>query len=87
MLLLASGTAELGLNLSSAQLGQFDLYSRELAEWNQRANLTSITEHAAVQVKHFLDSLTVCLAYPQGVPSELRIVDIGAGAGFPGLPL
>lgn len=85
--LLASGASELGMNLSSAQLGQFDLYCRELTDWNQRVNLTSITEHGAVQVKHFLDSLTVCLAYPQGMPSGLRIVDIGAGAGFPGLPL
>jgi 16S rRNA (guanine527-N7)-methyltransferase len=85
--LLASGASELGLELSSAQLAQFDLYYRELADWNQRVNLTSIIEHAAVQVKHFLDSLTVCLAYPQGMPPDLRIVDIGAGAGFPGLPL
>ncbi len=87
MYLLAGGASELGLKLSSAQLSQFDLYYREMADWNQRVNLTSITEHAAVQVKHFLDSLTVCLAYPQGVPPVLRIVDIGAGAGFPGLPL
>ena len=85
--LLASGASELGLKLSPAQLSQFDLYYRELADWNQRVNLTSITEHGAVQIKHFLDSLTVCLAYPQGMPPDLRIVDIGAGGGFPGLPL
>ena len=85
--LLASGASELGLKLSPAQLSQFDLYYRELADWNQRVNLTSITEHGAVQIKHFLDSLTVCLTYPQGMPPGLRIVDIGAGGGFPGLPL
>ena len=85
--LLASGASELGLKLSPNQLSQFDLYYRELADWNQRVNLTSITEHGEVQVKHFLDSLTVCLAYPQGMPPGLRIVDIGAGGGFPGLPL
>ena len=85
--LLAIGVAELGLNLSPEQFSQFDIYYRELADWNQRVNLTSITERAAVQVKHFLDSLTVSLAYPQGMPPKLRIVDIGAGAGFPGLPL
>lgn len=87
MVLLANGASELGLDLSPAQLGQFELYYRELANWNQRANLTSITEYGAVQTKHFLDSLTVCLAYPQGMPPVLRVVDIGAGAGFPGLPL
>lgn len=85
--LLASGASELGLKLSPAQLSQFILFYREMADWNQRVNLTSITEHDAVQVKHFLDSLTVCLAYPEGLPPGLRIVDIGAGAGFPGLPL
>ncbi|PKB68377.1 MAG: 16S rRNA (guanine(527)-N(7))-methyltransferase RsmG [SAR202 cluster bacterium Io17-Chloro-G4] len=85
--LLANGASELGLKLSTTQLGQFDHYYRELADWSQRVNLTSITEHTAVQVKHFLDSLTVTLAYPQGIPPGLRIVDIGAGAGFPGLPL
>ena len=85
--LLASGASELGLKLSPSQLSQFDLYYREMADWNQRVNLTSIIEHDAVQVKHFLDSLTVCLAYPQGLPPGLRIMDIGAGAGFPGLPL
>ena len=85
--LLASGASELGLELSPTQLRQFELYYRELADWNQRVNLTSMTEHAAVQVKHFLDSLTVCLAYPQGMPPGIRIVDIGAGGGFPGLPL
>lgn len=87
MELLESGASELGLNLSAGQLGQFEQYYRELAEWNQRINLTSIIGYAEVQVKHFLDSLTVTLAYPQGMPSGLRIVDIGAGAGFPGLPL
>lgn len=85
--LLVNGASELGLELSPTQLGQFDLYYRELADWGQRVNLTSIKEHAAVQVKHFLDSLTVLLAYPEGMPPDLRIVDIGAGAGFPGLPL
>ena len=85
--LLAKGASELGLRLSPAQLEQFDLYYREMADWNQRVNLTSITERDAVQIKHFLDSLTICLAYPQGMPPTLRIVDIGAGAGFPGLPL
>ena len=70
--LLAKGASELGLRLSPAQLEQFDLYYREMADWNQRVNLTSITERDAVQIKHFLDSLTICLAYPQGMPPGSR---------------
>jgi 16S rRNA (guanine527-N7)-methyltransferase len=50
-------------------------------------NLTAITGHREVQVKHFLDSFTVLLAYPAGLPSTARLVDVGAGAGFPSLPL
>ena len=77
----------MGVALSTCQLIQFQNYYLELVEWNQRFNLTAITDHQQVQVKHYLDSLTVLLAFPKGPPSFLRIVDVGAGAGFPGLPL
>ena len=90
MKLLAEGAKELGINLSAGQLEQFELYYRELAEWNQRANLTAITGYEEAQVRHFLDSLTVCLPYreaAEGLPRTIRVVDVGSGAGFPGLPL
>lgn len=90
MKLLAEGAKELGINLSAGQLEQFELYYRELTEWNQRANLTSITGYEEAQVRHFLDSLTVCLPYrgvTEGLAEVRRVVDVGSGAGFPGLPL
>ena len=94
MNLLAEGAAALGITLSGRQLGQFDLYYRELADWNRRVNLTAITGCAETQVRHFLDSLTACLPFRDGngapltgLPGVARVVDIGAGAGFPGLPL
>ncbi|HRE29220.1 MAG TPA: 16S rRNA (guanine(527)-N(7))-methyltransferase RsmG [Anaerolineales bacterium] len=74
----------LGLDLTQTQVAAFQLYANELAEWNARFNLTAIKEPRDVQVKHFLDSLTVLKALPAGA---LRVIDVGTGAGFPGLPL
>ena len=62
MELLTAGASQLGLWLRDSQIDQFETFFRELTEWNQRANLTAITGYHDVQVKHFLDSLTVCLA-------------------------
>ena len=87
MNILAEGAKELGIRLTPPQLDQFESYFRELADWNQRMNLTSVVEYEEVQVKHFLDSLTVTLAVPDGLTSLGSIIDVGAGAGLPGLPL
>lgn len=90
MKLLVDGVAELGIRLDSHQVAQFEQYYRELAEWNKRANLTAIEGYEETQVRHFLDSLTVCLAFqsvPYGLSGINRVVDVGSGAGFPGLPL
>lgn len=87
MVLLDRGATELGLGLTAQQLEQFEIYYRELADWNRRVNLTAITEYREVQVKHFLDSLSLYLAFPRGPTDCIRLVDVGAGAGFPGLPL
>ena len=87
MELLAAGASQLGISLSDGQLDQFETYSHELAGWNQRANLTAITGYEEVQVKHFLDSLTVCLVAGDLLKGPARVVDIGAGAGLPGLAL
>ena len=87
MELLARGASELGLALDAAQLAQFETYYRELADWNGRINLTSVIDYEEVQVKHFLDSLTVLPALGSPLPPNAKVVDVGAGAGFPGLPL
>lgn len=87
MEILAQGAGEAGVILTSEQLDQFETYYQELALWNRRVNLTSITGYQEVQVGHFLDSLTVCLAAPEGLSATSRVMDVGAGGGFPGLPL
>ena len=85
---LHSGAMKLGLKLSPAKLGQFDIYYQELIAWNQRMNLTRLTGYEAVQIKHFLDALTVSLVWPPAKPgARLRVIDVGSGAGIPGLPI
>ena len=85
---LNAGARKLGLNLSARQLEQFYIYYQELIDWNQRVNLTSITDYEEVQIKHFLDSLTVTLAMKQKMgDGSFRLIDVGTGAGLPGIPL
>ena len=85
---LNAGAEKLGLQLSPRQLEQFQVYYQELVDWNRRVNLTTITDYEDVQVKHFLDSLTLTLAWqPQQNSAELRLIDVGTGAGIPGIPI
>lgn len=84
----------MGFDLTEGQLEQFQQYYEMLVDWNSRFNLTAITEYEAVQVRHFLDSLTVgrALLYESAFkdeepPSDFSLVDVGTGAGFPGVPL
>ncbi len=74
-----------GISLDRIQMRTFESYLEFLLEWNQRINLTAITDPEEIWVKHFLDSLSCLKAIPAG--KELRIVDVGTGAGFPGIPL
>lgn len=92
---LTSGAAQMGLNLLPAQVAAFQAYTQELLAWNEQFNLTAITEADQVQLRHYLDSLALipALAALDGVAVSaflgrgVRAVDVGAGAGFPGLAL
>lgn len=79
--------AQRGIDLTSKQLDQFQQYYQQLVTVNKQVNLTRITAESDVYLKHFYDSLTGAFAYPALKTEPLSLVDIGAGAGFPSLPL
>jgi 16S rRNA (guanine527-N7)-methyltransferase len=81
--ILVSGAEEIGVALSAPVIESYLLYIEELRKWNTKINLTALTGDLEIGVKHFLDSLSVA-PYLHGAK---RLLDIGAGAGFPGLPL
>ncbi len=100
MELLKAGAKSLGLTLDSERVYAFETYYKELTAWNQRFNLTAVVDYAEVQCRHFLDSLSCLLAFPlQGTPhsisqtvplrlqSDQICLDVGSGAGFPGIPI
>jgi 16S rRNA (guanine527-N7)-methyltransferase len=76
---------EKGITLSDHQLDQFETYFKTLVEWNEKMNLTAITEKADVYLKHFYDSITASFYFDFTKPFHL--CDVGAGAGFPSIPL
>ncbi|MDR9853748.1 16S rRNA (guanine(527)-N(7))-methyltransferase RsmG [Paenibacillus sp. VCA1] len=76
---------EKGIKVTPAQLDQFETYYKELVEWNEKMNLTGITEREQVYTKHFYDSISLAFYIDM---NEIRtMADIGSGAGFPGIPL
>jgi 16S rRNA (guanine527-N7)-methyltransferase len=78
----------LGLPLSQVQLEQFDLYCQELIAWNHKMNLTAIIDPAEIELKHFADSLSLLLGLDINcIQPGYRVMDVGSGAGFPGLVL
>ena len=87
MLRLVDGAQQLlGLTLTQRQRQAFHLYQNELVSWNTRFNLTAITDTEGVQIRHFLDSLSCLLAVGDVRPGQ-SLIDVGTGAGFPGIPL
>lgn len=83
--LFTDGIEALSGNVSEAQLVQFEKYSRMLVEWNEKMNLTAVTDPDGIAVKHFLDSILPL--YHINFDNISSIADIGTGAGFPGIPL
>ncbi len=84
------GAEALGLRLTPGQVEAFGVYLEDLVNWNQKFNLTAITDPEQIEIRHFLDSLSVLQAEEthQVLSSPgARAIDIGSGAGFPGIPL
>ncbi|MBV9171237.1 MAG: 16S rRNA (guanine(527)-N(7))-methyltransferase RsmG, partial [Chloroflexi bacterium] len=86
---LVDGARQLGIGLSDAQLACLDQLGAALREGNKRANLTSITDPAEIETRHFLDSLSAAVPLLDRLHASepLKIVDVGSGGGMPGLPL
>jgi 16S rRNA (guanine527-N7)-methyltransferase len=73
------------VHITGRQMMAFITYEKELIEWNQKFNLTAIRDTESIRTKHFLDSFSCVLAWKASPPNHL--IDIGTGAGFPGIPL
>ena len=73
------------LSIDEKTYNQFEVYAKYLVEYNQKVNLTAITEHTEIYIKHFLDSL-IPLTY-EDIPKGASIIDVGTGAGFPSVPI
>ncbi len=87
-----SAAEELGCSVTEEQLRLFDLYRRELLLWNKKMSLLSLKDPLDLPVKHFADSLTVLpflsnFRSSSGTPEQPRVIDVGSGGGFPGIPL
>ncbi|WML41832.1 16S rRNA (guanine(527)-N(7))-methyltransferase RsmG [Neobacillus sp. OS1-2] len=80
-----SSLQEKGISLSDKQLDQFETYFSTLVEWNEKMNLTAITEKTDVYLKHFYDSITASFYFD--FTKQFHLCDVGAGAGFPSIPL
>ena len=80
-------SASLGISLDATQADKFRRYYRELERWNSLMNLTTVSGWEEVQKTHFLDSLSIAGALPSETMAARSFIDIGAGAGFPGIPM
>lgn len=83
--LMLSGLEEIGLHITEIQTEKFQKYSELLTEWNQKINLTAITDADGITIKHFLDSILLLKAAE--IRQGAKMIDVGTGAGFPGIPV
>ncbi|MBI5199634.1 MAG: 16S rRNA (guanine(527)-N(7))-methyltransferase RsmG [Nitrospirae bacterium] len=83
--LLLKGVKDFGINITDDQINLFSIYLRDLKKWNRIYNLTAIKDDKGIVLKHFIDSLSYLKAIP--VRKGLKVIDIGTGAGFPGIPI
>lgn len=78
---------EFQIEINDGKLDQFSIYYELLTEWNSFMNLTAITKFDEVLKKHFVDSISLAKAFPDIKDKEYTLIDVGTGAGFPGIPL
>lgn len=83
--LLKEEAAKFGVKLDEKALERFEIYAKLLVEWNEKINLTAITDPEGIVMKHFVDSLSVFSAVE--IPEGAKSIDVGTGAGFPGVPM
>ena len=83
--LVQDASALFNVHITGRQVIAFHTYEKELLEWNRKFNLTAIRDSESIRTKHFLDSLSCVLAWKSTPPA--RLIDVGTGAGFPGIPL
>ena len=83
--ILLSATADYKIQLTEEQLSKFEVFFKLLKQWNEKINLTAITDAQGVAVKHFADSISILTA--SDIPQGARVIDVGTGGGFPGVPL
>ncbi|MBE7031439.1 MAG: 16S rRNA (guanine(527)-N(7))-methyltransferase RsmG [Ruminococcaceae bacterium] len=83
--ILKSGLIEYGYELSENEEDSFETFSRLLVEWNEKMNLTAVTEAKEISIKHFLDSIVPVFSFD--IKENSKIIDVGTGAGFPGVPI
>lgn len=82
---LVEGLPELNISIEPKQIDEFRLYKDLLKEWNEKINITAIKEDSEIDIKHFLDSLTIFKT--DKIKDNIKIIDIGTGGGFPGIPI
>lgn len=83
--ILISGLKKIGYNIKSEEIEKFEKFSNLLVEWNEKMNLTAVTDPEGISVKHFLDSIVP--VFKINIDKDSKIIDVGTGAGFPGIPI